>query len=88
MSRADFEKLPEIKAILDDGLIVFKKNDYTLASALLFLNSNVGLMCNLGFVKGAWYAWQEQQKRIDNLLNAVKGSVLVESCKCKPEKVC
>ncbi|KGT48411.1 hypothetical protein [Acinetobacter sp. HR7] len=79
--RLKFKKLPHIELIIHLFAYNVDLNKYEPISDFVVPEY-------IGFINGAWYAFQEQQKKIDDFLNAVKGSVLVESCKCKPEKVC
>ena len=58
--REQFEKLPEIEEILKSGDVFF--NDVYEAYGS---KSNDDLTA--GFVNGAWYAYQEQQKQIDEM---------------------
>lgn len=58
--RKEFEKLPEIAARLSEYNIVFHNNDYAARG----YSDNTKLWIALGFVNGAWYAYQEQQKKI------------------------
>ena len=55
MNREQFEKLPEIKAQLEYCRYSESKNKY------------VSHWYNTMYINGAWYAWQEQQKKIDAL---------------------
>lgn len=59
--REEFEKLPEIAARLNEYNIVFHENDYAAEG----YSDNVKLWIAVGFVSGAWYAYQEQQKIIN-----------------------
>lgn len=67
--REQFEKLPEIAARLSEYKIVFHENDYAAGG----YSDNTKLWIALGFVNGAWYAFQEQQKKIDSMLDHVCG---------------
>ena len=67
--REEFEKLPEIAARLSEYNIVFYDNDYAAEG----YSDNTKLWIALGFVSGAWYAFQEQQKKIDSMLDHVCG---------------
>lgn len=66
MNREEFERLEEIKCRLSQDGVYWDEsiNDY---DAGLDINSNI-----LYFVEGAWYAWQEQQERIDILTKQAK----------------
>lgn len=57
MNRNEFEKIPEIKDSLNEN-IVFVGNKYT--------TTNDGFYDLVNWLNGAWYAWQEQQKKIDD----------------------
>ena len=58
--REEFEKLPEIAARLSEYNIVFHENDYVAEG----YSDNTKLWIAVGFVSGAYYAYQEQQKKI------------------------
>ena len=62
--REQFEKLPEIAKMIDSGDVWWseKHNNYS--------GSDSELDC---YVDGAWYAYQEQQKKIDSMLDHVCG---------------
>lgn len=65
--REQFEKLPEIASILD-GLhhtIVWFGDDNKYHTSFNF---------DVSFINGAWYAFQEQQKKIDSMLDHVCGT--------------
>lgn len=66
--REDFEKLPEIAARLSEYKIVFHDNDYAAEG----YSDNTKLWMALGFVNGSWYAFQEQQKKIDEIVSIVR----------------
>jgi hypothetical protein len=55
--REEFEKLPEIAAKLEYCRYSSSKNKY------------VSHWYNTAFINGAWYAYQEQQKKIDGALD-------------------
>ena len=59
-----FEALPEIEEILKSEKWDFVDNDY-----IVYHDNELCL-----YVQGAWYAFQEQQKKIDSLLDHVCGS--------------
>ena len=60
MSREQFEKLPHISLVI--GFLKFSEdsNDY------IRIDDRIDSYA-LGLVNGAWYAFQEQQKKIDNV---------------------
>ena len=58
--REQFEKLPEIADSLSDH-IVFIGNKYT--------TPNPSFYDLVNWLNGAWYAYQEQQKKIDGALD-------------------
>lgn len=62
--RKQFEVLPEIAEILKSEKWDFVGNDY-----IIYHDNELCL-----YVQGAWYAFQEQQKKIDSLLDHVCGS--------------
>ena len=63
--RSEFEKLEEIKTHLEHGNVFFNEEKQTYASEFSSLHV---VAC---YVNGAWYAFQEQQKKIDTVLNYV-----------------
>lgn len=65
MSREKFEKLDEIEEIIKNEKAIFIGDGYRVR----------GDAITEGYLDGAWYAWQEQQKRIDNV-----SKYLVDSC--------
>ena len=62
--REQFEKLPHISLVI--GFLKFSEdsNDY------IRIDDRIDNYA-LGLVNGAWYAFQEQQKKIDEVLNLV-----------------
>ena len=61
--REQFEKLPEIKEMLlnnDELKWCYETNRY--------INHRVFQDAETGYINGAWYAFQEQQKKIDAAL--------------------
>ena len=62
--REQFEKLPHISLVI--GFLKFSEdsNDY------IRIDDRIDSYA-LGLVNGAWYAFQEQQKKIDEVLNLV-----------------
>lgn len=67
MSREKFEKLPEIAEKIKRSRLNFSKslNRYLISS----MSDDDQFDCD--FVNGALYAFQEQQKKIDEVLNLV-----------------
>ena len=64
--REQFEKLPEIKEMLlnnDELKWCYETNRY--------INHRVFQDAETGYINGALYAFQEQQKKIDEVLNLV-----------------
>ena len=61
--REEFEKLDEIAERVDDGWISFRNGAYW----------NKCLQRSDDFLNGAWYAFQEQQKKIDAVLQYLDG---------------
>ena len=71
--REEFEKLPEISSILNyyDNIVFCEDmNQYK--------NNRVFWDAEIGFINGAWYAYQEQQAKIDKLLDEPCGGCYVE----------
>ena len=60
--REQFEKLPEIRDSISEH-IVFIGNKYT--------TPNPDFYDLVNWLNGAWYAFQEQKKKIDEVLNLV-----------------
>ena len=60
--RSEFEKLPEVKDSLSEN-IVFIGNKYTAA--------NDGFYDLVNWLNGAWYAYQHQQSKVDELQKRV-----------------
>ena len=60
--REQFERLPEIAAILETDDSYFDKSTNEYVSHYSF---------KTGYLNGALYAFQEQQKKIDEVLNLV-----------------
>lgn len=61
--REQFEKLPEIAEIIKEG--VFWDGEIYRRTAICKLT-------HLYYVRGAWYAFQEQQKKIDGALKELE----------------
>ena len=61
MSREQFEKLPEIRKIMNENGIYFMNHSgwYEARDFKDFEYEQ--------YINGAWYAFQEQQKKIDNI---------------------
>ena len=64
MNREKFEALPEIVERVDDGWISFRNGVYW----------NKCLQRKDDWLNGAYYAFCEQQKKIDLLLDAICGT--------------
>lgn len=64
--REEFEKLEEIKIHLEHGNVFFNEEKQTYASEFSALHF---VAC---YVNGAWYAFQEQQEKIDFLESFIK----------------
>ena len=61
--KSEFEKLPEVKDSLSEN-IVFIGNKYTAA--------NDGFYDLVNWLNGAWYAYQHQQSKVDELQKRVE----------------
>ncbi|MCG2572018.1 hypothetical protein LVY74_00395 [Acinetobacter sp. ME22] len=61
MSREAFEKLPEISEILERSV---QWND-RFKIYHVKVSDDFDALCDVSYVTGAWMAWQEQQKQID-----------------------
>ena len=66
--RKQFEALPEIASILRD------EDTHWCDKRGIYVNQRVFQDSTTGYLNGAWYAFQEQQKKIDSLLDHVCGS--------------
>ena len=64
--REKFEKIPYVKSRLDDVFFVDEENTY-----LPHQWDDADSVNNMHFINGAWYSFQEQQKKIDEVLNLV-----------------
>ena len=63
--RSEFEKLEGIKTNLKHGNVFFNEEKQTYASEFSALHV---VAC---YVNGAWYAFQEQQKKVDKIVSLV-----------------
>ena len=69
--RKDFEKLPEIaKILLHDCSEVFFCEDINE-----YKNNRVFWDSEIGFINGAWYAYQEQEKLVSFLYAAINDAL-------------
>lgn len=68
--RDKFEKLPEIKKIFDRQDFVF--NNHSNQYFIVGFASDSQKVCDVNFIGGAWYAFQEQQKKIDTIKDHMK----------------
>jgi len=71
--REQFEKLPEIAQLIEEGkgdnlVFVPETNKYDAEMYITFTPDYVH------YLNGAYYAYQEQQKKIDSMLDHVCGS--------------
>ncbi|MEG1232289.1 MAG: hypothetical protein RSE18_00510 [Acinetobacter sp.] len=66
--RKQFEALPEIKSILIMFYFSQEDNKYK-ATQHWYLDK-------VGFINGAWYAFQEQQKKIDEFVNIINDAYM------------
>ena len=65
-NREEFEQLEDIKDILNDHKIFFnEKEDRYQAEKITGNDSVYYPSWEITYMNGAWYAWQEQQKKID-----------------------
>lgn len=69
--RSEFEKLPEIAKNLD--VLIWFGDDNIYHSAFINLQD---IVC---FINGAWYAYQEQQKKIDKALELLEYNEYADS---------
>ena len=68
--REEFEKLPEISERLHTVVYNEDLNQYHAA----MINSGLSVK----YIQGAWYAYQEQQKKIEQLLDIIKTGLKIE----------
>ncbi len=67
--RSEFEKLPEVKKLIDEGKAFYcDKGDWYLCKDID--NREIELALD-----SAWYAFQEQQKKIDELKKSITDSM-------------
>lgn len=66
----DFEKLPEIAARIKKHSMFFDENKNQYVS--VGWASDTQKVADINFVGGAWLVYQEQQKRIEDILEFVK----------------
>ena len=64
--REEFEKLPEIANLISES------EAYFADESIYFCDNDFAC----GYLNGAWYAFQEQQKKIDAVFNAIEQSEL------------
>ena len=71
--RKQFEALPEIERHVKNGFIEFIGNHYFLPEHVKNDGSQAFLIHkhNVTWVNGAWWAFQEQQKKIDDFVNII-----------------
>lgn len=72
--REQFEKLQHIKEKLD-GLIYYVRDDLYEAKSF----SNPEQVADMHWVNGAWYAYQEQQKRIETVFQKMDDMGMVDT---------
>ena len=68
--REQFEKLPEIARLIEKRNMIFNE-ELSRYGALGYVD-HLSLIDDIGFVSGAWYAFQEQQKKIDGALKELE----------------
>lgn len=66
--REQFEKLPRIAGILVETGVYYSYTNERYTSC--YEKGHESYLC--GFVNGAWYAYQEQQKKIDGALKELE----------------
>ena len=64
--REEFEKLPEIAIAIKQGIYYDERNN-------CYSSINGASYLVIARINGAWYAYQEQQKKIDSMLDHVCG---------------
>lgn len=70
-SREEFERLPEIAKVLRVFDVIFDGENYSAKGN----HSEVKKVYALGFLNGAWYAFQEQQKVINGMLECMDDAI-------------
>ena len=58
-NREEFEKLPEIAESIKDGDVYFDEKEGC------YIATDVEFYYDAGYANGAWYTFQEQQKKLD-----------------------
>ena len=71
--REEFEKLPNICSLINDLIFDDDSNEYVAKIQNPFEHDS-----NECFVNGAWYAYQEQQKKIEGLVNIINTGLKIE----------
>ena len=75
-NREAFEQLEDIKDILNDHKIFFnEKEDHYQAEKIIGDDSVYYPSWEITHMNGAWYAFQEQQKKIARLQSRVDGAM-------------
>ena len=71
--RGEFERLGCVRTILSKGLFFYSSyaNCYKFIDTMVCINAKPSQHKNHGYLNGAWYAFQEQQKKIDKALKHV-----------------
>lgn len=64
--RDQFEKLPEIARLIEKRNMIF--NEEISRYGALGYADDLSLIDDIGFVSGAWHAFQEQQTKINAVL--------------------
>ena len=64
--REEFEKLPKIAEILKD------EDAHWCDKRGMYINQRVFQDSTTGYLNGAWYAFQQQQKKIDAIVSIVR----------------
>lgn len=73
MSREAFENLDDIKDILSDHKIYFDGELNQYRGKKTVGDDSVSYPSwEVTYINGAWYAWQEQQKKIDAVLKHIE----------------
>lgn len=67
--REEFEKLPKILNILNKKVFEYSEfaDRYNFIDAMVCINARPSQHKDHGLLNGAWYAYQEQQKKIDKV---------------------
>lgn len=69
--RSEFEKLKNIKRILLKGVFSYSgyTGNYEFIDAMVCINAAPSQRKDHGYLNGAWYAFKEKQKKVDEAIS-------------------